>query len=310
LDAVLSGELAGSFRNLGKTIPLSVDAAVRLVEKNATVPALDPTNPVVAFIRKRMEENGRGAGRFSSAAKLMGRAYDESPALSQQLAGMDTSFVSGSDDAEGRFLEMMARLFERGISRSALIAFDTRIEVDTHDPASARRQPETYDKITSRLSKIFAFLSQTEVRPGRNLWDVTTVCVASEFGRTMRQGTKPIDATGTDHNPVANSVLLGGKGVRGNWVVGATDYQSATEALSSAHTSLDPLDVKAMGRPFDFERFAPRSDLPPEYRPDDYISIQSVVNSIYAVFSVDPSRYWRITRNGPAARVLAPLLVR
>jgi hypothetical protein len=308
LDTIQQGQVPGSFRNLDRTVPLSAGSAARLIEKNRSVSALDPETPAIAFIRSRMEANGTGEGRFSRSARLMAQAYDESPRLSTQLAGIDTSFSADEGDSEGRFLETIAKFFKRGISRSALIAFETRTEVDTHDAGSAGRQPETYEKITARLGRIFKFLEETEFLPGRNLWEFTTVCVASEFGRTMRQGTKPIDGTGTDHNPIANSILLGGKGIRGNWVVGATDCQSATESVSRAHSNLDLLGVKSMGRPFDFERFAPRTDLPEEYKDEDYVSIQSVVNTIYAVFGVDRSRYWRVKRNGPAAPILTPML--
>jgi len=204
LDTILQGQVRGSFRNLDKTVPLSAESAARLVQKNKSVPALNPNNPALAFIRSRMAANGLGAGGYSTGSGLLARAYDESQRLSTQLAGINMSFVSGENDAEGRFLEMMAKFFTKRVSRSALIAFDTEDAVDTHDPGRAGRQPGTYDQITTRLSRIFKFLEQTEFLPGRNLWEFTTVAVASEFGRTMRQGARPVNQTGTDHNPVAN----------------------------------------------------------------------------------------------------------
>jgi hypothetical protein len=309
LDAIQEGQLPGSFRNLGKSVPMSAVSGARLIEKNRTVPQLDPTNPAIAFIRTRMEANGRGPGGFSAASKLMAQAYGESPRLSTQLAGIQMSFTAKEDDGEGRFLELMTAFFKHGISRSAVIAFDTRLAVDTHDAASASRQPQTYEMITSRLARIFKFLEDTEFLPGRSLWEFTTVSVASEFGRTMRQGGKRLDQTGTDHNPLANSILLGGKGIRGNLLIGATDFVSASDTVSPAHAYLDPLGMKAMARPFDFDRFVPRTDLPAEYTDTDYISIQSVVNSIYSVFGVNRSRHWKVGRNGPVAKVLTPLLI-
>ena len=124
----------------------------------------------------------------------------------------------------------------------------------------------------------------------------------------MRQISRPIDGTGTDHNPMANSILLGGKGIHGNWVVGATDRQSADETISQAHANMDPLSVKSMGRPFDFEEFVPVRDLPTEFKADDYISIESVVNSVYTVFGVDRSRHWSVGRNGRIAKTPHSLL--
>ena len=114
-----------------------------------------------------MQDIGRGAGRFAATARVMARAYDDAPKLAKQFAGTDTSFISKAGDSELQFLETMAIFFEKRISRSALITFSNRVKVDAHDALSASRQPETYDKITGRLSRIFEFLEKTEVLPGR-----------------------------------------------------------------------------------------------------------------------------------------------
>ncbi len=57
------------------------------------------------------------------------------------------------------------------------------------------------------------------------MFDVTTVMVASEFGRTMRGAGLPIDQTGTNHNQFSNSILIGGKGIRAGMVLGASDLR-------------------------------------------------------------------------------------
>ena len=57
------------------------------------------------------------------------------------------------------------------------------------------------------------------------MFDVTTVMIASEFGRTLRSLDSPIDNTGTNHNQFSNSVLIGGKGIRGGMVIGESRFR-------------------------------------------------------------------------------------
>ena len=57
-------------------------------------------------------------------------------------------------------------------------------------------------------------------------------CEYRGFGRTMRAPDMPIAATGTNHNQFANSILLGGKGIRSGLVVGASDLADEKAVLS------------------------------------------------------------------------------
>src|SRR5439155_1104748 len=70
----------------------------------------------------------------------------------------------------------------------------------------------------------------------------------------------------------------------------------------------DPDSVKTMARPFDFDTFQPRSDLPANYAAEDYLQIASVINTIYSVFDVDKSLWRSLVRGGPAAPILQPLV--
>ncbi|MGE0616693.1 MAG: DUF1501 domain-containing protein, partial [Bacteriovoracia bacterium] len=141
-----------------------------------------------------------------------------------------------------------------------------------------------------------------------SLLDVTTIMVSSEFGRTMRQEGLAIDKTGTDHNPLTNTILLGGKGIRGGCVFGASDFQTPDEKLSPIHQSFDPQKLKLMGRPFDFTSMSARDDLPKTYKASDYLGMSSVANTVYALFGV-PEKYHRLlARNEPPAPILSKLL--
>ena len=71
---------------------------------------------------------------------------------------------------------------------------------------------------------------------------------------------------------------------------------------------LDPVLEKAMGRPFDFASMRNRDDLPEEFQIEDYLTISSVVNTVYSRFGV-PAQYHRKTgRDTGAAPVLQGLL--
>ena len=119
----------------------------------------------------------------------------------------------------------------------------------------------------------------------------------------------PITDTGTNHNQFANSILLGGKGIRSGLVVGASDLADEKAVPSKAHLAMDPVLEKVMGRPIDLEdpaRCGPTS--PTAFDIESYLTIGSVVNTIYAMFSVPKSHYRSTGRNLPQAPVLNGLL--
>jgi hypothetical protein len=132
--------------------------------------------------------------------------------------------------------------------------------------------------------------------------------IATEFGRTLRAPDMAIDATGTNHNQYSNSILMGGKGIRGGMVIGASDMADPTSPISKAHLSVDPVLEKTLGMPFDFKTMRPRSDLPEAFDVDDYLTIGSVVNTLYALFNVPVAYHRKMGRDKLAAPVLDKLL--
>jgi hypothetical protein len=132
---------------------------------------------------------------------------------------------------------------------------------------------------------------------------VTTVLVASEFSRTLRQEGPALEDSGTDHNPLSNSVLLGGKGITPGLILGQSDFQTSSEALSPAHLALDPTKIKCMGRPFDCQTGATLNIEALEFESNLYLTMHSVVNTVFSVFSVPldqhraPNRTNRKIRN-------------
>ena len=63
-----------------------------------------------------------------------------------------------------------------------------------------------------------------------------------------------------------------------------------------------------MGRPIDLDTLRVRPDQPDAFDIEDYLTIGSVVNTLYAMFSVPKSHYRSIGRNLPQAPVLNGLL--
>src|SRR5262249_26626751 len=142
----------------------------------------------------------------------------------------------------------------------------------------------------------------------RSLFDLTTVMVASEFSRTLRAADRPIQQTGTHHNQYANTMLIGGRGIRGGMVIGASDLPNEHAEVSRAHLALDPTLERCMGWPSDSTTMTPRRDRPEGFDIADYLTVTSVVNTVYALFGVD-RQYWRTSRRDlPTAPLLQGLL--
>ncbi len=167
-----------------------------------------------------------------------------------------------------------------------------------------------FSNVAGTIARTLKALRETPFDDKRSMdADVTTFMITTEFGRTMRQMGASVDQTGTDHNQLSNSIILGGKGIRPQMVINQSDFRTADETLSKAHLSLDNFSVKAMGRPFDFSTMKPRSDLPDGFVETDYLGVGSVINTIYGMFSVPQSRWWTVGRDKVMAPTLDGLLV-
>ena len=68
------------------------------------------------------------------------------------------------------------------------------------------------------------------------------------------------------------------------------------------------MKVKTMGRPFDFDRGVPRTDLPAAYQAGDFLTFSSVANTIYKIFGAKDTHLRLVERNGPPAKVLSGLV--
>jgi hypothetical protein len=137
--------------------------------------------------------------------------------------------------------------------------------------------------------------------------------ITSEFGRTTRNPSSPIDNTDTDHNPFINSVILAGRGIKTGQIIGASDLEDVDAAgeiinVSGAHLQKDKSLVYTMGKPFDFAMGDAVDSLPEQFRAEDYLTIGSVNNTMMNLFGVPEQRYHR-DASGQRSRLLKNILV-
>lgn len=125
--------------------------------------------------------------------------------------------------------QVMAAAFMSDVASCA--QFDlTTFNLDTHGNHAGNH----LDQQTQMWNKVDEVLKIFKATPygtsGETLFDRTTFMVISEFSRTPALNA----AGGKDHNPMTNSVLLGGRGVVGGKVVGASKLVKASESADGA----------------------------------------------------------------------------
>ncbi|MBX3158350.1 MAG: DUF1501 domain-containing protein [Deltaproteobacteria bacterium] len=297
--------LGGTFATLddSRTIQLTPEGLGQLVDGASSLDGISPS--LDEFLRLESEQLGNPQARFGAGVIELSAANAASRDLQQRIKAIRLGAPGDALDAQ---MSVVREVFRNGIARGAMFQIANDVQIDNHAAQSARTQAPTYATVCDRIARVFRYLAATPFDDTRSLLDVTTVVVGSEFGRTMRQAGLPIGNTGTDHNPLSNTILVGGSGVRTGLVLGASDFLAAGETLSGAHLALDPARVKVMGRPFDFASGTPRDDRPAAFAPGDYLQVASVVNTVYSLFDV-PSEKWRlVARNGDVAPVLTQLI--
>jgi uncharacterized protein DUF1501 len=304
LDGIMSSDpVVVTINNHSGVVPLMPRSVTGLAKSLKQTPPL-AGDELTEFIRGRMTANADGPGRLSAAAALMRSGLDKSPRVHQQLAQLTSP--SNNQSAELQTLALITQCFRLSISRSAI--YSPSEFFDVHATEQAKAQPALFASAIGKITTLIKGLSETPFDDRRSMLDVTTVMVTSEFGRTMRSADGPVDDTGTNHNQFSNSILIGGKGIRNGLVIGASDLRDEVEEPSAAHVQLDPVLERSMGLPFDFSTLLPRTDRPAGFDIKDYLTIGSVVNTIYALFGVPKEHYRVLRRELPTAPVLHGLL--
>jgi hypothetical protein len=305
LDGIVSSDpVVVTINNHSGVVPLQPRSMGGLAKALKQIPPLQAGDKLTEFIRGRLIANSDGSGRMAAAAALMRSGLDKAPRVHHQLAQLIQP--SNRLSPEQQTLALIAQCFRLRISRSAI--YSPSEYFDVHATEQAKAQPKLFTSAIGKVTTLLKGLVETPFDDRRSMLDVTTVMVTSEFSRTLRAGEAPVDETGTNHNQFSNSILLGGKGIRNGLVIGASDLRDETDEPSAAHLRLDPVLEKSMGLPFDFSKLAPRTDLPASFDIKDYLTIGSVVNTIYALFGVPKEHYRVLRRELPTAQVLKGLL--
>ena len=300
IDTVQNGTLNGAtMTNTQAMVPLDPQAMGSLNGKLTQLPDLNTSTELGGYVRKRLSANApREEVCFSEASKQMLAGFDQTASLKKKLLAINPP-SSQPSIRKPNLSSSWVKLFQNRVARTALWVYQG--VYDTHGFDQATAQPKLFSKTVGQLARIFKALKETPYDPKRSLLDVTTVMVATEFNRTLRQTNQPFNKTGTDHNPLGNSILIGGAGVKGGQVFGATDYVAAGETLSPVHLQFDRTSVQLLGRPFDFQTMKSRTDLPSTYAVTDYLNVASVINTVYSLFGVKPEKFRQIDRIGTVA---------
>lgn len=324
LDAVMTSQLFGvSVANDGGTLTLDAGGLSTLGAAFAGAAPLDLGHPTAKFLLAAMDSAGSGTGALSLGSQAMRKSFVSASSLSEQLKLLKFETPTTFDPMTGNPIftvplgfQLIEQFFRRGLSRS--IVYNVFGNYDTHDNGSCKAQPATFAKTVEEIVALIKFLKATpfDEATGQSMLDVTTVMVGSEFTRTMRQlFVSSIEETGTDHNPLSNSFLLLGKGIKGGQVVGegdmrAVDAEGNLTDVSGAHKGQDQQLIKLMGKPFDYETMKPLSVLPETYDVSQYLGFNAVANTLLDVFGVSaeagPRR--RFTAGGAVIPSLKPLI--
>jgi Protein of unknown function (DUF1501) len=309
--------LFGRFPYTGSLTNSSLGLASTTVGIASLVKALGNRNPngapEDAVIGKGLTA-ASGTGLFARGSAKMSAGLKSSQELIRLMKQVQPA---GTESNTENDVKTMIEFLRLGLTTQVFYApnldlnliLNSSVNIDCHDEASAKAIPTIYPKLTQIIADAFKTLKSIEFSPGKSFLDVTTIVVNSEFTRSMRQVTKAIDNTGTDHNPLGNSVLMGGKGIKKGCVFGATDLDVLTsdgsfEGVSAYHKGFDSELVKMMGKPIDFATGLPLMDSLTDYDPAKFLTFSNIGNTLMDMFNVAPERHWDMGRNLPKAQLL------
>ena len=179
---------------------------------------------------------------YNKTLKMMNSRYTSAFRLDDEKPAVRDAYGRGSF---GSGCLMARKLVEQGVTfvEVALGGWDTH--QNAFDTLSNRLQPE----LDKAMGTLVADLAQ------RGLLDKTLVVWMGEFGRTPRIN----QDGGRDHWPQSWSVVMGGAGMKGGQVIGATD-KDGVDIVDQPVGVMDLVGsmAKAMGINIDTQYTTPR----------------------------------------------------
>jgi hypothetical protein len=167
-----------------------------------------------------------GLDKFSEQAHniISSRASREAFDISKENSDVARQF---GEHAFGQSCLLAVRLIESGV-RFVTVQLGGW---DTHTDNFTRLKTRLLPELDSGVAALFATLSE------RGLLDSTSVMVTGEFGRTPKINPR----VGRDHWPRAMFVLMGGGGMKGGQVIGASD----DKGMGPANSAITPDNIAA-----------------------------------------------------------------
>ncbi len=234
-DASLAYASTGSTASQAATLPVEVARATRegdfgvlsnlslqMGDRTTATSSLDdlralPARADLSGILETIFAAGGDSGYYSAVKKVL-----ESRASTQTLIKNLLAFGKPEELTDA---QVLASAFMSNISTSAQLDI-SQLPLDTHaNHAGAHLAQQTI--AWNRVDEVISLFKATPYGTGgESLFDRTVVMVVSEFARTPALN----GSGGKDHNPMTNSVLIGGYGVKGGLVVGASRLVKASES--------------------------------------------------------------------------------
>jgi hypothetical protein len=320
------GNFLVNLTNTGDSALLSVSALKNLLTKLQGQHKASGAARMEAYIEDRFNVAARLPSKIGAAAQKMLGAHGQSQQVFGAFKKMDFKVEQpvgeepggpgeAKDDPTDKSADLIIAFLKERIARAGLFIFNTdlnpNLNLDAHDNDSAKQLPEALTTVFSELTIFLQRFKDTPFDRTRSMFDVTTFMVCSEMSRTMRQsGPDDLEKGGTDHNSLTNMAILGGKGIRPAQIIGASDFQTLAdmEKPSGAHLYRDRRSDHIMGKPFDFASEMPRNDLPEAYKVSDYLTFNSITNTLMSLFGIKEDKWFAAERNGPKAPIIKSLL--
>ena len=247
------------------------------------------SNPsLIKFVNSRFASSSLKPGLFGSASLKLMNAWPESFKVKSQLKRI-TVPEGASESDMSTLMDVIFEVFKSGVTSSVLVNLPR--DFDTHASFESTDLPNRVTKLSTSLATVFSKLKGTAFNQTQSFLDLTTVICGTEFGRTMRNGIDEVAISGTDHNPLTNSYIVGGKGIAGGQIIGQSDFQTSTEQLSALHNKLDPKKLKSMGRPFDYSLGQAVSYEAQDFDKSKFLTAGSLINTLYALKKLPAARY-------------------